>query len=94
MGLGLVIVAELTTLLGGCYGVESQIGAGSCTSSSGRQLNLSIERLYLCSLIQHLYSFEPVCYTRLVLALAVRATGTAAVVIDQRSENYTYPLKT
>jgi hypothetical protein len=29
MGLGLLIVAELTTLLGGCYGVESQVEAGS-----------------------------------------------------------------
>jgi hypothetical protein len=29
MGLGLVIVAGLTTLLGGCYGVESLVGAGS-----------------------------------------------------------------
>jgi signal transduction histidine kinase len=28
LGLGLVIVAELVTMLGGCYGVESQVGAG------------------------------------------------------------------
>jgi hypothetical protein len=29
MGMGLVIVAELVTLLGGCYGVESQVEGGS-----------------------------------------------------------------